>query len=147
MSFRRWLSIKVIVPTYLDDEPVIRNYEIIHKLWANGAAIKDLCRQHQISRSQYYEREDGFVQHGVVELFPEIKALKHLFDLQRLILILSNARPSLSVQAMLRVTEAIPVTQWVADIESISQILALSLNIIKFKHTSSNYNNQVPAPT
>jgi plasmid maintenance system killer protein len=111
-------------PYLLDDDPVIRNYEIIHKVWVNSAAIKDVCCQHQISRSQYYEKEDGFVKFGVVGLFPEIKAPKHLPDLERLILILSNARPSLSVQAMLRVAEAIPVTQRAADIESVSQILS-----------------------
>lgn len=111
-------------PYFLDDDPVIRNYEIIRQVWVNDAAIKGVCQTHHISRSHYYERENYFIRHGLLGLFPEIKALTSSPNLERLILIVSNARPSLSLQAMLRVAEAVPITQQVADIESISQILA-----------------------
>jgi len=111
-------------PYFLDDDPVIGNYEIIREVWFDGVAIKEVCKEHKISRSQYYEKEDRFVKHGVLGLFPEVKELTPSPDLERLILIVSNARASLSQQGMLRVTEAIPLTREVADIELISQILA-----------------------
>ncbi len=111
-------------PYFLDGDPVIRNYEIIRQVWVDGASIKGVCRQHQISRSQYYERENGFVEYGVLGLFPEVKALRDLPDLERLILILSNARPSLSIQAMFRVAEVVPITSQVADVQLISQALS-----------------------
>ena len=111
-------------PYFLDDDPVIGNHEIIREVWFDEVAIKEVCKEHKISRSQYYEKEDRFVKHGLLGLFPEIKELTSSPDLERLILIVSNARPSLSQQAMLRVAEAVPLTREVADIELISQILA-----------------------
>lgn len=111
-------------PYFLDNDPVIRNYEIIREVWLGGIAIKKVYQEHKISRSQYYEKETCFVKYGVVGLFPEIKPLTSLPELERLILIVSNARPSLSQQAMLRVAEAVPLTREVADLEYISQILA-----------------------
>ena len=111
-------------PYFLDDEPVIKNYEIIRQVWFNDVAIKKVCQEHKISRSQYYEKEDGFVKRGVLGLFPQIRTLTCSPDLERLILMVSNARPSLSQQAMLRVAEAVPLTEEVSDIECISQILA-----------------------
>ncbi|MCK4390893.1 MAG: transposase, partial [Desulfobacterales bacterium] len=112
------------IPYFLDDDPVIKNYEIIRQVWFNDVGIKKVCQEHKISRSQYYEKENGFVKHGVLGLFPEIRTLTCSPYLERLILIVSNARPSLSQQAMLRVAEAVPLTREVADIECISQILA-----------------------
>jgi hypothetical protein len=111
-------------PYFLDDDPVIRNYEIIRKVWFGGTGIKTICKQHSISRSQYYDKEDRFVRYGVLGLFPEIKSLTFLPELERLVLIVSNARPSLSQQAILRVAEAVPITREAVDIELISQILA-----------------------
>ena len=111
-------------PYFLDDDPIIRNYEIIREVWFNNAAIKNVCQEYNLSRSQYYETEDRFVKYGVVGLFPEIKQVPCSQELERLILIVNNARPSLSQQAMLRVAEAVPATLQVADIECISQILS-----------------------
>lgn len=111
-------------PYFLDDDPVIRNYEIIREVWLNGTPIQKVCQKHKISRSQYYEKEDCFVKNGLLGLFPETKALSYSPDLERLIFMISEARPSVSQQAMLRVAEALPLTRDEADIESISQILA-----------------------
>jgi transposase len=111
-------------PYLLDDDPVIKNYEIIHEVWFDDLPIKEVCKKHNISRSQYYEKEDRFVKHGVLGLFPDIKEPTSSPDLERFILTVSNARPSLSQQALLRVAEAVPLTREVADIELISQILA-----------------------
>lgn len=111
-------------PYFLDDDPVIKNYEIIRNVWLNERGIREVCQEYQISRSHYYEKEDLFVKHGVLGLFPEIKPINSLPNLERLTFIVSNARPSLSQQAILRIAEAVPITQQEADIECISQILA-----------------------
>ena len=51
-------------PYFLDDDPVIANYEIIRQVWFDGAPIKKVCQSHDLSRSQYYEKEDhGFGKH------------------------------------------------------------------------------------
>ena len=97
-------------PYLLDDDPVIGNYEIIRQVWFEGTSIKDACRNHKLSRTQYYEKESRFVEHGLAGLFPEVKTLPYSPDLERLVLLVSNARPSLSQQAILRVAEAIPLT-------------------------------------
>lgn len=111
-------------PYLLADDPIIRNYEIIHKVWSEGVGINKVCLENKISRSQYYEKEDHFVRYGVLGLFPEIKTVTSSPGLERLTIMVSNARPSLSQQAILRMAEAVPSTRQVADIEYISQILA-----------------------
>ena len=111
-------------PYFLDDDPVIRNYEIIRGVWLNGVSVKSICEKYKISRSQYYEKENGFVRHGIAGLFPEIKTVADLPDLERLIVMVTNARASLSQQALLRVAEVVPTTQSVAEIDTISEILA-----------------------
>ena len=58
-------------PYFLDDDPVIRNYEIIREVWFDGVAINKVCKEHKISRSQYYQKEDRFVKYGIWGLFPE----------------------------------------------------------------------------
>jgi hypothetical protein len=109
---------------YLLDDPVIKNYEIIRGVWFDGKSIQHVCQRHKLSRSQYYEKENYFIHYGVLGLFPEIKTLVCSPELERLILMVSDARPSLSQQAMLRVAEAVPLTVMEADIDSISHILA-----------------------
>jgi hypothetical protein len=56
-------------------------------------------------------KEDDFIKHGLLGLFPEVKALPYSSDLERLIVMVSKARPFLSQQAMLRIAEAVPLTQ------------------------------------
>ena len=63
-------------PYWLEDDPVIANYELIRDVWFDSCAIKRACLRHDVSRSQYYEKENRFVQCGIVGLFPEIKAVE-----------------------------------------------------------------------
>lgn len=112
------------VPYFLEDDPVITNYEVIRQVWFDGSAIKTVCEQHGISRSQYYDKEDGFVDYGVPGLYPEVRTLPFSEDLERLVIMVSKARPSLSQQAILRIAEAVPATKEAAGTEAVSQILA-----------------------
>jgi len=111
-------------PYFLDNDPVITNYEIIREVWFDGAPIKNVCQRHNLSRSQYYEKEDRFVKHGVLGLFPKLKTLPYSPMLERLIVMVCKARPSLSQQAMLRIAQALPLTRDEADMEGVAQILA-----------------------
>jgi hypothetical protein len=111
-------------PYFLYDDPVISNYEIIRQVWFDGAPIKNVCQSHELSRSQYYEKEDRFVKHGVLGLFPKLKTLHYSPMLERLIVMVCKARPSLSQQAMLRIAQALDLTRDEADMEAVSQILA-----------------------
>ena len=111
-------------PYFLEDDPVIRNYEIIRQVWLEGIPIKKVCRGYGLSRSQYYEKESQYVQHGLAGMFPEPKTLPCSLALERLVIMVSHARPSLSQQALLRVAESVPLTRGDADMCSIAQILA-----------------------
>ena len=111
-------------PYLLDNDPVIINYEVIREVWFDRAPIKTVCQRYDLSRSQYYEKENRFVEHGLPGLFPEVKAHSISEDLERLVIMVSKARPSLSHQSIMRIAQAIPVTQKAADLESVSKILA-----------------------
>lgn len=111
-------------PYHLDEEPILQNYEIIREVWFTGVPIQAVCQKYKLARSHYYEIENRFVEYGVAGLFPEIKAAAIFPELERLILLVSEARPSLSQQAMLRMAEALPLTRQAANPYWISQILA-----------------------
>ena len=111
-------------PYFLEDDPIVRNYEIIREVWIERVSIQSVCHKYKISCSQYYEKEDLFVKYGLLGLFPEIKPAASSADLEQLVLLVSEARASLSQQAMLRIAEALPLTQKEADIDCIAQILA-----------------------
>ncbi len=111
------------VPYFMDDDPVIANYEVIRDVWFHGSPIKRVCQQQGISRSQYYKIEDQFVKHGLPGLFPNIRSLSHSEGLERLVIMVSKARSSLSQQAILRIAQVVTVTQEDADIDAVSQIL------------------------
>jgi ACT domain-containing protein len=111
-------------PYYLEDDPVITNYEIIREVWADHSSIKEVCEKYHISRSQYYDKEDDFVNHGFPGLYPEIRTLPLSEDLERLVIMVSKVSPSLSQQAILRIGEVVPLTEEAADMEAVSQILA-----------------------
>ena len=64
------------------------------------------------------------MKHGLPGLFPEVKKLPYPEDLERLVIMVSKARPSLSQQAIFRIAEAVPATQQAAGMEPVSQILA-----------------------
>ena len=97
-------------PYLVEDDTVITNYEIIREVWFGGVPIKNVCKRHNLSRSQYYEKEEGFVKHGLLGLFPEVKTRSYSADLECLIVLVSKARPFLSQQAMLRIAEAVPIS-------------------------------------
>ena len=111
-------------PYLLDDDPVITNYEVIREVWFDGSPIKTVCQHHGLSRSQYYDKEDRFVAHGLPGLFPEVKTLAFSEDLERLVIMVSKARPAVSHQSMMRIAEAVPAAQEGAGMEPVSQILA-----------------------
>lgn len=111
-------------PYLLDDEPIITNYEAIREAWLRGSSIKAVCRKHGLARSQYYEKEARFVEHGLPGLFPELRRLPISEHLERLVILISKAGPKLSHQGILRIAEVVPVTQNAACMESVSQILA-----------------------
>ena len=111
-------------PYFLDDDPVITNYEVIREVWFDHSPIKAVCQRHGLPRSQYYEKEDRFVEHGLPGLFPEVKTLSISEDLERLVIMVSKARPSLAQQSIMRIAEAVPATQEAAGMEPVSQILA-----------------------
>lgn len=111
-------------PYLLADDPVIVNYELVRDVWLGGVPIREACKRHGLSRSLYYEKEDRFVKHGLPGLFPDIRTLPLSEELERLVIMVSKARPSVSQQAILRIAEAVPVTQEEASTESVSQILA-----------------------
>ena len=111
-------------PYFLDNDPVIINYEAIRAVWFDRSLIKTVCQRHGFSRSQYYEKENQFVEHGLPGLFPEIKTIPISEDLERLVVMVSKAKPSLSHQSILRIAQAVPATHDAADSESVSKILA-----------------------
>lgn len=111
-------------PYFVEDDPLISSYELIREVWFSGVPIKTACQRHKFSRSQYYEKENRFIKYGLLGLFPEIKAISISDNLERLVIMISKARPFLSQQSILRVAEAVPVTNAAANIESVSQILA-----------------------
>jgi len=111
-------------PYYLEDDPVITNYEIVREVWVGNSSIKEACEKYHISRSQYYDKEDAFVNYGFPGLYPEIRTLPLSEDLERLVIMVSKARPTVSQQAILRIAEAVPLTKEHAEAEAISQILA-----------------------
>lgn len=111
-------------PYFVEGDPIIVNYELIREAWLEGAAIKSVCQKHNLSRTQYYDKEDRFVQFGLPGLFPDIKPLAKEKYLERLVIMVDKARSCLAQQAILRIAEAVPATRAVADMEMVSQILA-----------------------
>ncbi len=111
-------------PYCIKNDPVIRSYEIIRKVWQDGEPIKSVCQSFDLSRTQFYEKENSFIQYGMAGLFPKVSKIACSQEMERLIIIINKAHPSLSQQAMLRIAQALPVTQNDASLECISHILA-----------------------
>ena len=110
-------------PYAVKGDPVIQNYEILREVWLKRAPIKAICRRRDFAWSQYYEMEDRFLRHGVAGIFPEFKEATYCPDLERVVLMVKESRPSLSQQSILRVAHAIPLTRQYADVDLIGQIL------------------------
>jgi len=111
-------------PYFIEDDPVIIHYEVLRKVWLSSVPIKQVCLEYDLSRSSYYEIEDRFVRYGFAGIFPYLggKANQEP-SLEQLVLIVKNNRPSVSQIAVLRVAQAVPVTQADADSQMISRIL------------------------
>ena len=111
-------------PYFIEDDPVISHYEILRKVWLGSVPIKQVCLEHNLSRSSYYEIEDRFVRYGFAGLFPSPgSTVNQAPNLEQLVLIVKKCRPTVSQIAVLRVAQAAPVTQAVADSQMISRIL------------------------
>ena len=121
---RAMASYHSATPYFIEDDPLISHYEILRKVWLGSVPIKQVCLEHNLYRSSYYKIEERFVRHGLAGLFscPGGK-VNQAPNLEQLVLIVKNCRPSASQIAILRVTQAVPVTQAVADSEVISRIL------------------------
>lgn len=108
---------------YLVDHPLIQAYECLRLAWLKREPIRNACAKYGLSRSSYYEYERCFVEHGVAGLFPEPNGVTQRPALERLVLMAKRARPSLGVQALLRVAQAVPLTRAEADLDTLSQVL------------------------
>ncbi len=112
-------------PEFNYEESSVPEYQLPDPLKTiDGKPIKYVCQSYDLSRSQYYEKEDQFIEHGILGLFPKFKTLPYVSELERLIVMVSKARPSLSQQAMLRIAQALPSIRDKVDIEVVSHILA-----------------------
>ena len=111
-------------PYFIEDDPVINHYEALRKIWFDHAAIKQVCLEYHLPRSSYYEIEDRFVRDGLAGLFlfPGTP-VQQAPTLEQLVLIVKNCRPSASQLAILRVAQAVPVTQSIVDSQMVSRIL------------------------
>ena len=67
---REMASYHSATPYFIEDDPIIRHYEILRKVWLGSVPIKRVCLEYKLSRSSYYEIEDRFVRDGLVGLFP-----------------------------------------------------------------------------
>jgi hypothetical protein len=110
-------------PYFIYDDPVINNYELLREIWVKRKPIKETCRQRNVSRSVYYETEKRFLQHGIAGIFPDFKEPVLCAELEKLVLLVKDSRPSLSQQSILRFAYALPLTRPFADIEMIGRIL------------------------
>lgn len=111
-------------PYFIEEDPVIRCYEMIREVWHDRISILKVCEKYNFSRSQFYEKENNFITYGVAGLFPIVKEHFEFPELEDLVILVNEARPSLSQQAILRIAESLPSTQEDANPESISNILA-----------------------
>jgi len=111
-------------PYFIETDPVIRHYEVLRKVWVSSVPIKQACTEHNLPRSSYYEIEDHFVRHGLAGLFSYPGgAVTQAPNLEQLVIIVKNCRPTVSQLAVLRVAQAVPVTHTLADSKVISRIL------------------------
>ncbi len=117
-------SYQSTTPYFIKDDPVISHYEILRKVWLGSVPIKQVCLEYGLSRSSYYEIENRFVRYGFAGLFScPGGTVNQAPNLEQLVLIVKNCHPTVSQIAILRVAQAVPVTQEGADSQMISSIL------------------------
>lgn len=111
-------------PYYIEDDPIIRNYECIRDVWYHHLPIVKACSKYQIARSSYYELEHRFITYGMAGLFFGVNSFQQQTELEELAMLVKKCKPNISHTAVLRIAEALPLTQKQANPEMISKILA-----------------------
>ena len=111
------------VPYFLDHDDVIKRYECLRDVWESKSSISSACQRFGISRTFYYEIEDRFITCGLSGIFPELNGVPQSPELEKLVMLVKTARPSISQQNIYRITQALPQSQGETSPEAISQIL------------------------
>ena len=110
-------------PYWIENDLIINNYECIRAVWTRRSTISNACSQFSVARSSYYELENKFIKHGVLGLFSYSNGVKQHKDIEKLVLLVKKCHPRSSHTEILRVAEALPLTEKVATLELISNIL------------------------
>lgn len=128
---------------YQIKEDIIEKYECIRKVWVGSSSVKQVYGDAGISRATYYSYDNSFASHGLLGLFPHWKeAEKPEGLLERLTLLIKDARPSLSQQGIFRISQSIPVTKEITCLDKISQILkSHGLNVQSTKSDKKFWGN------
>jgi hypothetical protein len=110
------------VPFFLNDDPVIDNYELLRAVWMEGKSIQAACQGAGCSRTEYYHLEEAFVQHGVVAVYPDLGTRDQHPKLERLALLVKKTRTTATETAILRLAEALGIDP-VPSLHSIGHVL------------------------
>ncbi len=81
---------------YFAQDDIIHSYEALRAVWKNGKSVRSVCLEFNIPRSTYYEKEDGFVNLGIIGLFPAFDIDTQISDLEALVLLVKRSKPKLS---------------------------------------------------
>ncbi len=108
---------------YFAQDDIIHSYEALRAVWKNGKSVRSVCLEFNIPRSTYYEKEDGFVNLGIIGLFPAFDIDTQISDLEALVLLVKRSKPKLSITGIHRIAEAMPTTKQHTSQGLISTIL------------------------
>jgi hypothetical protein len=123
MAIQGMAQKKAKTPYFLDDDLVISNYECIRDVWHDKSSITDACNRHSIPRSTYYMLEEEFIKFGVPGLFPIMKQVMQFPKVEELVLLVKNARPSITNIGVVRIAQALPVTKEDVNLDLVSEVL------------------------
>ena len=90
-------------PYWIEEDENILRYEVIREVWQNQKTIKAVCDKYNISRTYYYETEKKFIDHGVIGLFSTLAHITQYPNIEQLIVMSKQSRPSLSNTTLLRI--------------------------------------------
>ena len=124
-------------------EGVIEKYECIRKVWTGSCSVKQVCSEFKISRATYYSYDNSFASYGLLGLFPFWKESERADGLlERLVLLIKDARSNLSQQGIFRISQSIPVTKEITSLDKVSQILkSHGLNVQSIKSDKDFWGN------
>ena len=112
------------VPYFIIEDDIIMKYECLRSVWSDGLPIKTACSRYEIPRSSYYEAENNFVTYGIAGLFPVFdNGQPQVAELEKFVIMVKDARPSLTNTAIHRIAQAVPITKEFADVETVGRIL------------------------